>query len=546
MAAITAERLDSWKQIATYLKRSVRTVRRWERDEGLPVHRHMHRALASVFALRSEIDAWRQRATRSPTSAPSANRDPRSAAVRSIAVLPFANLCAEQAENAYFVDGLTEEVITTLSRVHSLRVISRTSSARLRGSTQAAKSLGRQLGVRYLLQGSVRRAGGRLRISAQLIDVADDQHLWGDTYDGTLDDVFAIQERLARVIVEALQLQLSAPEAEGLAERAIPDLAAYECYLRARHESWRWRQDSIDHSIQLLRRGLTIIGDNARLHAALGLAHLQYREAGIDLSERPLLDAENCVSKVFALEPDSSAGLQLRGWIRYSRGLIQEAVRDLKAALAAEPNNADTLLLLSNCYLISGRVAAARPLLKHLLAVDPLTPITRCMPAFADIMDGKLAVAIKPYRQMLEMDPGNPMARLFYAWILLLNGRRVAARALVAAFPRAARGSLPARLALFLTHAAAREPRAAQAALGAQLQSLEGAPDVFPRFLAQGFALARMPEPALKWLQAAIERGFINYPFLARHDPCFKTLRKDSRFQELLATVRERWQHFET
>jgi TolB-like protein/Flp pilus assembly protein TadD len=545
MAAMTAERLDSWKQIATYLKRSVRTVRRWERDEGLPVHRHMHRALASVFALRSEIDTWRQGTTRSPASPPSATRDPQSAAVRSIAVLPFANLCAEEAENVYFVDGLTEEVTTTLSRVHSLRVISRSSSARLRGTTQGAKSVGRQLGVRYLLQGSVRRSGGQLRISAQLIDAANDQHLWSDTYDGTLDDVFAIQERLARVIVEALQLQLSTPETKGLTERAIPNLAAYECYLRARHESWRWRQDSIDHSIRLLRQALTLIGDNARLHAALGLAHLQYRESGIDLSERPLLNAENCVSKVFALEPDAPAGLQLRGWTRYARGLIQDAVRDLKAALAAEPNNADTLLLLSNCYLISGRVAAARPLLKHLLAIDPLTPITRCMPAFADIMEGKLAAAIKPYRQMLEMDQGNPMARLFYAWILLLNGRRAAARALVAAFPKDVRGSLPARIALFLTRTAARERRAAQAALTAQVEALAGAPDVFPRFLAQGFALAGMREPALKWLQVAIERGFINYPFLARHDPCFKALRHDSRFQELLAMVRERWQQFE-
>jgi len=395
------------------------------------------------------------------------------------------------------------------------------------------------------LQGSVRRAGGRLRISAQLIDTTDDQHLWADTFDGTLDDVFAMQERLARVIVAALRLRLSDPETEGLAERAIPNLAAYECYLRARHESWRWRQDSIDHSIQLLRQALTIIGDNARLHAALGLAHLQYREAGIDLSERPLLNAETCVSRIFALEPDASAGLQLRGWISYSRGRIQEAVRDLKAALAAEPNNADTLLLLSNCYLISGRVAAARPLLKHVLALDPLTPITRCMPAFADIMEGKFPAAIKPYRQMLEMDPGNPMARLFYIWVLLLNGRRSAARALVTAFPRAARGSLPARLALFLTRAAARERRAAQAALTAPVEALAGATDVFPRFLAQGFALAGMHEPALKWLRAAIERGFINYPFLARHDPCFRALRKDSRFQELLAMARQRWQHFE-
>ena len=146
--------------------------------------------------------------------------------------------------------------------------------------------------MRYLLEGSVRRAGHRLRITAKLIDATNDEHLWADTYEGTVDDVFAIQERLARVIVDALELRLTANEEQRFAERAIDNLPAYECYLRARHEAWRWRKDSIDHAVQLLREALAIIGDNVRLYAALGMAHLQYREAGIDFSERPLVEAE--------------------------------------------------------------------------------------------------------------------------------------------------------------------------------------------------------------------------------------------------------------
>src|SRR4030095_9208120 len=218
-----------------------------------------------------------------------------------------------------------------------------------------------------------------------------------------------------------LRLRLTANEEQRIAERAIDNLPAYECYLRARHEAWRWRRDSIDHAIQLLREALMIIGDNVRLYAALGVAYLQYREAGIDFSERPLLEAERCASKLFELERDSASGLQLRGWIRYSRGRVREAVHDLKAALDIEPNNADTLPMLSNCYLISGRVSSARPLLMRLLAVDPLTPVTRCMPAWADILDGNFEAAIEPYRQMFEMDRSNPMARLFYAWVLIIN-----------------------------------------------------------------------------------------------------------------------------
>ena len=545
MTTAPADRLDSWKQIAAYLHRSVRTVRRWEHEEGLPVHRHVHRTLASVYALKSEVDAWRQAAARAPESSRAAASSAASAPTRSIAVLPFANLSADP-ENEYFADGLTDEVTTTLAKVRDLRVTSRLSSMTLRGTSKGAKAISAQLGVRYLLEGSVRRAGQRLRVTAQLIDAANDNHLWADTYDGTVDDVFSIQEQLARVIVDALELRLTAREKQRIAERAIDNLPAYECYLRARHEAWRWRRDSIDHAVQLLREGLAIIGDNVRLHAALGVAYLQYREAGIDFGDRPLLEAEKCASKLFELERDSSAGLQLRGWIRYSRGLVQEAVHDLKAALDIEPNNADTLLLLSNCYLISGRVSSARPLVTRLLAVDPLTPVTRCMPAWADILDGKFAAALEPYRKMVEMDPSNPMARLFYTWVLVINHMEHDVGALVDECPSDVRDTVPARIAFFLAFALAGKHGEAQAVLTPQVEAAARATDVFARFLAHGFALAGMAEPAMRWLEVAVDRGFINYPFLARHDPVFRLLRSEARFKRLLEVVRDRWERFET
>lgn len=538
------DRLESWKEIAVYLNRSVRTVRRWEREESLPVHRHMHRTLASVYANKSELEAWRQSLQRAPAPSPAALSRTASPRTKSIAVLPFANLSTDP-ENEYFADGLTDEITTNLSKVRALRVISGTSSRTFRGTTKGVKTIAAELGVRYLLEGSVRRAGSRLRITAQLIDAKTDDHLWAETWDGTAEDVFAIQERLARVIVDALQLRLTADEEQRLAERPIDNLPAYECYLRARQEGWRWRKDAIDHAVLLLQNGLTIIGDNARLYAALGLAYLQYREAGIDFGERPLLEAERCAAEVFALEQPSASGLQLRGWILYSRGLVQEAVRDLKAALDIDPNNADTLLLLSNCYLISGQVSVARPLISRLLAVDPLTPVTRCMPAWADILVGNFASAVGPYRQMFEMDPTNPMARLFYVWVLILNRQGDAVGAILEAFPAEVRDTVPARISFFLAHALAGDRHEAQAILTPEIEAVATATDVFPRLLAQGFALAGMPEPAMRWLEIAIDRGFINYPFLARHDPFFETLRDHPRFKQLLAIVRDRWQKFE-
>lgn len=525
------ERLDSWKEIAAYLNRSVRTVKRWEREEGMPVHRHQHRTLGSVYAHRTEIDAWRESVRRT---------EPAPERTRSIAVLSFANL-SEDRENEYFAEGLTEEVTANLSKVRALRVTSRTSSKALRDVTRSAKAIATQLGVQYLVEGSVRRSGERLRITAQLIDASNDEHLWAGTYDGTLEDVFAMQERLARVIVEALEVRLTSDEEARLAHRPIDDIAAYDCYLRARHEAWRWRKDAIDNAVRLLQQALAIIGDNALLYAALGFAHLQYREAGIDFGEAPLLEAERCAGKAFALEPDSAAAIRLRGWNHYSRSEIQEAVRDLKTALETEPSNADSLLLLSNCYLISGRVPAARPLITRLLAIDPLTPLVRCMPAWASIVEGDFSAAIGPYRQMLEMDPANPMARLFYLWVLVLNGRDDEVAALVPGFPPETRESLPARIALFLAHALeGREPE-----LTPEMEAAAKTTDVFARFIAHGFALLGKADPAIRWLSVAVERGFINYPFLVAHDPVVKAFRTDSRVERLLENVRERWERFE-
>ena len=541
MPASAADRLDSWKEIAAYLNRGVRTVRRWEREEGLPVHRHVHRVLGSVYAFKSEVDAWRgsgDRRVAPPPVAPVPDHP------KSIAVLPFTSLSAD-VENEYFADGLTDDVTSDLSRVRALRVISRTSSMAFKGTGKGVKAIAGELGVRYVLEGSVRRSGRRLRITAQLIDAAADDHLWAEKYDGTVDDIFLFQERLARMIVEALELRLSTDEERRLAARPIANLQAYECYVRARQEGWRWRKDAIDRAVRLLRTGLEVVGDNAELYAALGLAHLQYREAGIDVGEGPLREADACARKLDSLGPSSAPGLRLRGWIHYSRGEIQDAVGDLKGALEIDGNNADTLGLLSNCYLISGRIDAARPLIARLLAVDPLTPVNRCMPGWAEVLEGNFAAAIDPYRQMFEMDSGNPMARLFYAWILVLNREAAGLASIVETMSAEGRETVAGRLTLFLGHALAGRGAEAHALVAPDIQALATATDVFPRILAHGYALAGMPDRAIHWLEIAVARGFRNYPFLADHDPFFAGLRNEPRFMRLLAAVREKWEAFQ-
>ena len=145
----------------------------------------------------------------------------------------------------------------------------------LRNTAKDLKTLARELNVRYVIEGSVRQVSGRLRLRAQLVDAVTDRHLWADKHDGTTADLLDLQERLARGVVDSLEVRLTAEEHRRFRERPIANVHAYECYLRARHLGWRWRKDAIDDAVRLLENGLAIIGENPRLYAALGLTHLQ-------------------------------------------------------------------------------------------------------------------------------------------------------------------------------------------------------------------------------------------------------------------------------
>ena len=407
-----------------------------------------------------------------------------------------------------------------------------------------ARAIAAELGVQYVVEGSVRRAGDRLRVTAQLVNASTNTCLWTDRYDGVLDDVFAIQERLARTIAEALKVRLTAEEDASLAARPIPNVHAHECYLRARQQIWRWRKDALDHAIQILSNGLRIVGENALLYATLGLAHVLSREGGIDLSEAPLTAAEECARKVAALDPTLPEGLLLRGGIHFARARITDAVHDFQAVLDADPNNADALSILGNCYLISGRVDRALPLVERFSAVDPLNPLSHALRGYADMLEGHPETAVVAYREMLEMDPSSPMARLFYGMNLVRAGRLGEAGAVLGAFGPDVQGSLGARLGACLRAAADGTTHEDLARLADEFTSAGAISDMFARFLAWCYALLGDGERAVYWLRVAADRGFINYPFLAEHDVLLAKIRDDPSFQAFLPTVHERWKRF--
>ena len=462
----------------------------------------------------------------------------------SIVVLPFEDISPNK-DNEYFSDGLTEEIITDLSKIQTLRVISRTSAKMLKGTEKDLKTIGRELNVQYVLEGSVRKAGNDLRIVAQLIEVNTDTHLWAEKYKGTLEDVFDIQEEVSRSIVEALKLRLSPEEKEQMADRPIDDVRAYECYFRARQEIWRWNKDALERAAQLLEDGLDIVGENELLYSSIGSVYV-HRQIGADMSEDNLGKAEAYVEKIFALNPDSYHGHRLNGSIHRQRGDVQQGVRHLKRALAADPNDTDTMAELSYAYLISGKSFAARPLIKRMIEIDPLIPLFQCMPGWSDLLDGTPEAALEPYRRMYEMDPQNLLARLFYAWTLVWNDRVEEVAALVDGYSEHVRQSVPAQVGFFLKCALQGDTDKALKAVSPELKAAARcSDDMFPRMLAQCYALLNDKQEALDWLEIATRRGFINYPFLAKFDSMLENIRGEARFKQLMKRVKQEWEDFE-
>jgi eukaryotic-like serine/threonine-protein kinase len=460
---------------------------------------------------------------------------------RSIVVLPFVNLTEG---DDYFTDGLTDEIITDLSSVRALRVISRTSSMRLKGTTDHLSEIAANLGVQYLLEGSVRRSGSSLRVTTKLIDIASDSAIWAHKYSGSSEDVFTIQESISRGIVDALHLVLSPRESQRLVARPLDDIRAYESYLKAKQEMLTFTKDGLDRALAFLKNSERLVGENILLLSAMGQVYWQYVNAGIDNDPVYLEKARASAERILTLAPESEHGHRLLGLVKVHEGNVQDGIRSLKHALEIDPNDPDTLVWLCVFCGIAGKAAAARPWAERLKTLDPLTPLFQVLPAVLATMDGKFVEAIEAFAPHYAGNLDNPGVRLAYGQILALGGRPGDALPIFDALSRDFPESPFAHLGGSYAAALRGDRDGARRSLTPEVQTVLGGDAQYSWFLAQCYALVDDRASAIQWLEHAASLGFINYPLLADIDPFLAPLRGEPAFASLIGDIKQRWESF--
>ena len=462
----------------------------------------------------------------------------------SIVVLPFENLSPDP-NNAFFADGLTEELIADLAKVRALRVISRTSAMHYKGTTKPVPAIARELNVTHVLEGSVRRAANSLRITAQLIDATTDVHLWAEKYSGGLEDVFDLQEKLSRRIVNALKVELAPDEEKRLAARPTRDPRAYDVWLRAKHQGRLFTREGVEGAIDLVNQAIVVVGENALFHAALAYLNWGAYDAGFGHGEETLARIETHAKKSLVLDPNLAQALLAMGLARYKHGDLQGLVRYAKRAIEIE-RDSEALAILGFVCADAGRPQEARLYADDAMARDPFSSLACAARTFVDLVDGASDAAFTRCRDWVDrLMPGEPFMLWWAGNAAMHAGREDEARAAFGRAIEVGAGFWPAMSHLGNSALAGDQAAVRRLLDTTTLSQVAMTDEYYPCFLASCLAHVGETKSALDWIQQAISWGFANHHFLLAHNRFFAPLRDDPRFQALVATAREKERVFE-
>ena len=405
-------RLESWKEIAAYVGRDVTTVRRWEKREGLPVHRLQHSKLGSLYAYTAELDAWRkERAAAAkpdtqvtPLVSEEGRRSSRvrrlagfaalavtlavtltwivhkwvtrptsaSAGIHSLAVLPLQNFSGN-AEQDYLSDGMTEALIARLSTIHGLRVTSRTSAMQFKGTRKSATAIGKELNVDAVIEGSVLRSGDKIRVTIQLIRATTDEHLWADTYDREVRDVLALQTDVSRGIARHIEIAVTGSQfGSSFAPRQVaPEV--YEAYLKGRFALNRGDRAGLDEALRLFQSVVDADPTFAPANAGLASAHQSlgrvfYGVSPAESRPKSILAAQ----KALELDPELVEGHLLLANALQKDWKWTEAEVEYRRAIELSPSDAGAHAGLADWLLCQGRTEESLASARQAQELDPL------------------------------------------------------------------------------------------------------------------------------------------------------------------------------
>ena len=575
------DRLDSWKEIAAYLNRDVTTTQRWEKREGMPVHRHIHDKRGSVYAVCSELDAWlqsrRQRLGEEdegpkPEAPVEAEGDNRRSAIlpargwlvlaglavlgllavayltsrgrtdnaaqpkiRSLAVLPLKNLSGDPTQE-YLADGMTEALIGRLSAIHDLRVISRTSVMRFKNPQLSVPEIARTLNVDAIVEGSVMREGNRIRVTAQLIRGSTDEHFWSETYDREFRDVFTLQGELAQSIAEKVKVTVTGEEHERLTAARSVAPEVYESYLKGEFtlngsNSRTGLERSVGYFEEAIQRDPTFAASYVGLAAA-------YRELGTVIIGAPPAETRPKVMaaarKALALDPDIAEAHVLLANTLQEEWNWTEAEAEYNRALDLNPNSADAHMMFALWLLCQGRTDEAVAWARRSRELDPLA-VSGDLIGWILFQSHRYDEAIHELRSLVAVRPDDTSALTDLGFVLIANnqpddaipvlkkaisvsdGGPAATGVLIRAYARAGRRNDALRLLAELQRRRKRGYVPAGAFVNAYLGLGEN-------------------DQAFTWLEEAYKEQSNILQFVKVH-PFFDPIRGDSRFADLVRRV---------
>src|SRR5262245_17639747 len=398
-----AERYQTMQELVLDLRRHIRQSNELELPASPKRSYGLYVAAAVVVAAAAAGLWWRSGTARTPSA--------QGAGIRSILVLPLQNLSRDP-DQEFFSDGMTEALITSLAQLQSVDVISRTSVMRLKGTTKRPPEIGREFGVDAIVEGSVQRAGGRVRITAQLVRASTDTHVWARDFERDATDVLALQAEVARTIAQEIQVKLTPEQSKRLSQVRPMNAEALDAYLLGRYHFWKQTEPELKQAITYFERAIALQPDYAEAYAGLSDAWGTLIDFGLSQDNGVRRSA---AVKAVELDPNLSdahaalASVALEDWD------WENTDREFRRALELNPDSINACACHGNALAAWGRLSEAIALDKHAEQVNPLSAYVQFNYGFVLFMARRQDEAIAHFKRAIELDPGYRIAYLFLA-----------------------------------------------------------------------------------------------------------------------------------